>query len=89
VSANGGKQGSSYGNARDGSALIITGQDEDTRFFYVSAAPEARDICARWAALARDKVITDVLDDLTGNTTDLDITGDAIRRIKSLLGGPK
>lgn len=70
----------------DGSALIITGVDEDTRYFYIAAAPDARDICARWAALARDKVITDAFDDLTGNATDLDITGDAIRRIKSLLG---
>ena len=73
----------------DGSALIITGLDEDTRFFYVAAAPDARDICARWAALARDKVITDVFDDLIGNATHLDITGDAIKRIKSLLEGPR
>jgi hypothetical protein len=73
----------------DGSALIITGVDEDTRRFYVAAAPDARDICARWATLARDKVITDIFDDLTGNRTDLDITGDAIRRIKSLLGNPE
>jgi hypothetical protein len=70
----------------DGSALIITGEHEDTRFFYVAAAPDARDICARWAALARDKVITDVFDDLTGNHTDLNITEDAIRRIRLLLG---
>ena len=73
----------------DGSALIITGEDEETRCFYVAAAPDARDICVRWAALARDKVITDALDDLTSNDTQLDITGDAIRRIKSLLGNPK
>jgi len=73
----------------NGSALIITGEDEETRFFYVAAAPDARDICVRWAALVRDKVITDVLDDLTGNDTQLDITGDAIRRIKSLLGKPE
>lgn len=73
----------------DGSALIITGQDEDTRSFYVAAAPDARDICARWAALARDKVIIYVFDDLTGNRTDLEITGDAIKRIKSLLGKPE
>ena len=58
-------------------------------FFYVAAAPDARDICARWAGLARDKVIIDVFDDLTGNRTDLEITGDAIRRIKSLLGNPE
>lgn len=69
----------------DGSALIITGVDEDTRFFYVAAAPDARDICARWAALARDKTINDVFDDLTGNETDLEITKDAIRTIKSFL----
>jgi len=73
----------------DGSALIITGMDEDTRFFYVKAAPDARDICARWAALTRDKVIIDVFDDLTGNSTDLEITPDAIKRIKSLLGKPE
>jgi hypothetical protein len=71
----------------DGSALIMTGMDEDARFFYVAAAPDAREICVRWAALTRDKVIIDVLYDLTGTTTDLDITGDAIGRIKSLLGG--
>lgn len=78
-----------YEREEDGSALIITGVDEDTRYFYVAAAPDARDICARWAGLTRDKVITDVLDDLTGNATDLEITGDAIRRIKSLLGKPE
>jgi hypothetical protein len=72
-----------------GSALIITGEDEATRFFYVAAAPDARDICARWATLARDKAITDAFDDLTGDATDLDITGDAIKRIKSLLGKPE
>lgn len=70
----------------DGSALIVTGEDEDTRFFYVSAAPDARDICARWAALTRDKVIIDIVDDLTGISTDLNITGDAITRIQALLG---
>jgi len=62
---------------------------EDTRCFYVAAAPYARDICARWATLARDKVIIDIFDDLTGNRTDLDRTEDAIRRIKSLLGNPE
>lgn len=40
----------------DGSALIMTGTGER---FYVAAAPDARDICARWAALTRDKVIID------------------------------
>lgn len=37
----------------------------------------------------QDKMIIDVFDDLTGNATDLDITGDAIKRIKSLLGKPE
>jgi hypothetical protein len=73
----------------DGSALIITGEDEDTRCFYVAAAPDARDICARWAGLTRDKMIMDTFNDLTGNDTQFDVTRDAISRIKSLLRKPE
>lgn len=45
--------GSELWEREHGSALIMTGMDEDTRFCYVAAAPDARDIRVRWAALTR------------------------------------
>ena len=69
--------------------LSSTGMDEGTRFGYV-AAPRMRGTSASGGRrLPGDKVIIDVLYDLTGTTTDLDITGDAIGRIKPLPGDPE
>lgn len=44
--------------------LISTGPGELGEFFYVDAAPDLRDICARWAALARDAAVTGFIEGL-------------------------
>jgi hypothetical protein len=58
--------------------VIATGIDECTRFFYVDEAPAVRDICARWAAVARDEIITSLISDLLD--PDSRLTESVIRR---------
>ena len=70
----------------DGSALIATGVEEAIRYWYVASAPDAMDICARWGALVRDCVLTDVIDDIAGNDTDGKLLEGIILRISKALG---
>jgi hypothetical protein len=70
----------------DGSAFIATGTDEAIRYWYVASAPDAMEICVRWGALARDCVLTDLVDDIAGNDTDGKLLEGIMVRIAKALG---
>lgn len=69
----------------DGSAFIATGTDEAIRYWYVASAPDAMDICARWGALGRDCVLTDLVDDIAGNDSQGKLLEGILLRIAKVL----
>lgn len=56
--------------------VIEAYEGELGEFFYVDAAPDIRDVCARWGPLARDSAILKFITDLTKNEFHLRGGGD-------------